>query len=93
MMDDLEKDLREVKLELEQGLAELKKAQKEAKAVEQYVPTITAQHLRNVEANTVHQIKGINALFDLLAQDRKEAEAQRQKEREKSDLSEGGSYD
>ena len=40
--------------------------------------TITPKQLRNIETNSAYQIKGLNAIFDMLDEDRKEAEKQRQ---------------
>jgi len=48
--------------------------------------TITPKQLRNIESNSAYQIKGLNAIFDMLDEDRKEAEKQRQlKKREDTD--------
>jgi hypothetical protein len=51
--------------------------------------TITRKQLRNVETNSAYQIKGLNAIFDMLDEDRKEAELKRQlKKREDTDANE-----
>ena len=51
--------------------------------------TITPKQLRNIETNSSYQIKGLNAIFDMLDEGRKEAEKQRQlKKSEDTDANE-----
>ena len=92
MMENLERELREVKAEMERGLRELKKANSHVEMVSDKMQTITPQQLKNVEANTEYQIQGINALFDVLDQDRKDAATQRQQKREDTMIAEGGDH-
>ena len=89
----LKKELSEVKAEMEKGLSELKKANSHVEMVSDHMQTITPQQLKNVEANTEYQIQGINALFDVLDQDRKDAATQRQQKREDTMIAEGGDHD
>ena len=91
-MENLERELREVKAEMERGLRELKKANSHVEMVSDKMQTITPQQLKNVEANTEYQIQGINALFDVLDQDRKDAATQRQQKREDTMIAEGGDH-
>jgi uncharacterized protein with von Willebrand factor type A (vWA) domain len=90
MSEQIERELKEVREEMEKGLKELEKAKSHIEIVSENLQTITPQYLRNVETNAVALTKGLNDLFDMLDEGRKEAEKQRQ---EGTMPVEGGDHD
>lgn len=49
---------------------------------------MSKQELQNIERNSAYQLKAMSALFDLIDEDRKEAEKKRQQEREDTNANE-----